>query len=826
MVLPPAAVKVRVSCWARVQDVVVEVPPEVVAKAKRKDPKKDPTKDRGARVFVLFHDASKKKLGGWGGLAIGSGSRDWSRHALTMEVPKGAKTVKAAAGLELARGTAWFDDVRIEALDGSGRPIEVVRQVQTDTSGWYRFDPPAFDHRVKSVFDAAPLVPAPAGLRGFVSARGERLVFADGAPARFWGVNLIADGAFPDHATAQRLAVCLSRFGCNMVRLAFLDAPLRWWGKNIFAPGDDTRHLDPVNLDRLEYLVAQLKRRGIYINLELLSRREFRKHDGIPDHDKLYAGVGLTPALLFDPKLIELQKDHARRLLTHRNPYTKLRWCDDPALAMVSLMNESSMSVLRRPLPVDSHLAPRYQKQLTAMWNAWLRRRYGSRSKLAAAWGAALRAKEDFVGDGIALSDSFEKEGLKKWKGPRLRDGIELLRAVERRYVRDMREYLRGLGVRAAICGSSRTAESDAVAADYVDRHWYWDHPQGGWESSRTIDNQSILAGKRGLRELTDLLGGRFAGKPYAITEWDFCWPNEYRAEGPVVLSACAAAQDCSAVAMYSFGARGGKNKPYDLNYRDRFQWAFSLRSQPTVFCQWPVANMLLVRGDLKPLGRLCIFETPYDNLWKKKRPPGPDEDDDNDERSVPRGLFWKTRLARRFVTGAARWPNVATTDLPADGHLYWRNKAMYIDTPRTQGVVGTLSGGAAVRLADVRMELKTTFCSVTVASLDGQPISSSRRLLITAVARSENTATAYNPARTRLTDPGRSPILIEPVRGRIILRNPRRQWTLTPLDAHACRRPAARTVRGSGTEVRFDIGRDRCLWYELAAAAVQDRRP
>ena len=809
--LPAGAKKIRARCSARLRDVVLRLPPHVEAEHQKKG--EDPTKLRGAKLFTLFHDAFRERIGGWPGVKIGTGTRDWKAYEATLDVPAGARMLKVAVGLEHAGGTVWFDDVHVEALDASGRPLPGAREIRTDTRDWWAFRPPPFDPRAKSVFDACPLNDAPAGRRGFATARGGRLAFADGTRARFWGVNLIADGCFPGRRTAEGLAACLSRFGCNLVRLCFLDAPARWWGKTIFAAGDDTRRLDPTRLDELCCLLAQLKRRGIYVHVELLTRREFRKNDGVRDYDKLYADVGLSPALFFNPRLIELQKEFARQLLTHRNPYTQLRLCDDPAVALVSLMNENTMFLIRRPLLVDRHLAPSYQQELTRMWNGWLRGRYKQRAKLAAAWGKALRDREKWDDSSVALSDSFRDEGLRNWRGPRLRDSLAFLRDVERGYLREMRAYLRGIGVRAPVSGSSRAAESGQAVMDYVDEHTYWDHPAGGWGWRQPIRNVSILAGKAGRDHLTSLFAGRVAGKPYLVTEWAFCWPNEFRCEAPVVLAACGAAQDLDGFCLYGFGARGGGDGPYDLNWRSRLDSAFRLRGQPTVFCQWPVAHMLFVRGDVGPFRHEYVFQTSYDEAWQEAARKTP-------EPPTPNELFQKGRVGKRYVSGAAGQPNVAILELETDPQLFWRGRTMFVNSPRTQGAVGFFAGSPAA-LKDVRIETTTEFCSLTVASLTGEPIARSRRLLLTGAARAENTAAAYAQARTRLRELGRPPILIEPVRADITVRTPWSSWTLTPLDAHGCPRAGAgRTIRRSRGRIPVRIGTDRCLWYDLAAAA------
>ena len=76
---------------------------------------------------------------------------------------------------------------------------------------------------------AVPLGRAPAlpgrstALRGAVAAAGEALVFPDGAPARFWGVNLVGKGALPAPERADSVATGLAARGFDLVRLHHID---------------------------------------------------------------------------------------------------------------------------------------------------------------------------------------------------------------------------------------------------------------------------------------------------------------------------------------------------------------------------------------------------------------------------------------------------------------------------------------------------------------------------------------------------------------------------------------------------------------------------
>ncbi len=150
----------------------------------------------------------------------------------------------------------------------------------------------------------------PAGKHGFLTVQGEQLVFADGAPGRFWGTNFNSGANFPEHAYAEMVARRLAKFGVNIVRTHQMDA--EWATPNIFQfnrlrPKDHTRSLDPESLDRLDYLFYCLKQQGIYIYLDLLTYRQFKPGDGVDAVASLPQAA--KPYHYFDPRLIELQKE-------------------------------------------------------------------------------------------------------------------------------------------------------------------------------------------------------------------------------------------------------------------------------------------------------------------------------------------------------------------------------------------------------------------------------------------------------------------------------------------------------------------------------------
>lgn len=142
-----------------------------------------------------------------------------------------------------------------------------------------------------------------------------------GVPIRFFGTNCVADGAFPRPQDVWFIAGRLRKMGYNLVRMHHLDNGWTRTG-SLFGQGSDTRHLDPVLLDKLERFLAELKANGIYADINLHVGRTFSRADGVPDADSLKDfAKGYT---FFDPLLIALQKEYARQLLTHVSPYSGL----------------------------------------------------------------------------------------------------------------------------------------------------------------------------------------------------------------------------------------------------------------------------------------------------------------------------------------------------------------------------------------------------------------------------------------------------------------------------------------------------------------------
>lgn len=235
-----------------------------------------------------------------------------------------------------------------------------------------------------TITDLSWLNHKPAGVLGPVRVGPDGRLYAGAQRQRFIGVNLTYRSAIPEHSDAEKIAARLARFGVNIVRFHLMDA--NWGGECIFDPAyPGTRHLDPKSLDKLDYFIAELKKNGVYSDINLLTGRNFRSSDGLDASiNSMEWKAKQTPAM-FDPAMIELEKEYARLLLDRVNPYTGLRYTEDPAIAIVELVNEHGLMHAWLSGMVDT-LPSYYAEELRGMWNAYLHSRYASQTALAAAW--------------------------------------------------------------------------------------------------------------------------------------------------------------------------------------------------------------------------------------------------------------------------------------------------------------------------------------------------------------------------------------------------------------------------------------------------------
>jgi hypothetical protein len=126
------------------------------------------------------------------------------------------------------------------------------------------------------------------------------------------------------------------------------------------------------------------------------------------------------------------------------------------------------------------------------------------------------------------------------------------------------------------------------------------------------------------------------------------------------------------------------------------------------------------------------------------------------------------------------------------------------VDSRRTQALIGFLSAHRN-ELTNFSAEIRNQFGTLVLTSLDSKPISQSARLLLTAGARVRNSGDG-------------PPTVIEPVVGRIHLRNLESAISVTCSPLDGATRPIAKlTAERSGDTFTIDIGQAATTWYLIS---------
>ena len=439
------------------------------------------------------------------------------------------------------------------------------------------------NHRAgsNSVINLSFLLDAPAGKDGFIRVDGGHLVKPDGESIRFWGFNLTewsrGSVEIPPKEDAPVWADTLARFGVNYVRLHFLDlaAPRGLIDTNY----DDTQHFDLAQLDREDFFISELLKRGIYVDLNLNVGRGTKPGDNVLVPE---SRIGKGP-LFFDKRLIELEKDYARQLLTHVNPYTKKAYVDDPGIAIVEIVNEDAIYI-----GWSSRNA--YDQELTDLYNAWLQK------SLAPDKLAKLRE----------LAGVTNNEPVPRLKGAAVRNApkeqyyteSKFFTELESGFFKEMNSYLKDtLKVKCPVIatadhshsGSGYSLVADTSLLDVVDGHTYWQHP-----GERTFKNAPMVNDPFN-STVVELSRTPVAGKPFTVSEVNNPFPNQFACEGIPILAAYAGFQDWSAVVWYTFEPKR------DANWAPYVGDPFDMSLDPVKMPQMAAGALMFVRGDLEP---------------------------------------------------------------------------------------------------------------------------------------------------------------------------------------------------------------------------------
>ncbi len=575
----------------------------------------------------------------------------------------------------------------------------------------------------------------PAGKHGFLQVDGRDFVFEDGTKVKFWGTNFNGGGCFPIHSYSEMIAKRLSKIGLNLVRFHQIDS--EWNTPNIFSLTKGKRmtdaSFDPECLDRLDYLIHCLKQEGIYCYMDMFTYRRFRSEEGVAEAHLLRDAA--KPYCYFDPHLIELQKDLCERIWTHENPYTGLRYCDDPVFVMAEVVNES------RLMREDTFIEP-YRTTYINMLDKWLKDTNSERTA-----------------DDITLGDDNDDTLL------------EFRIYIQEKYYKEMMDFMHKIGVKIPITGTNYAFSPFNMISqrvtDFVDTHTYFN--EFVWkEDFKSSVNKSITQAH--YHPL--MLGGQSAypDKPLYISEWDAAWPNEYRADFVLYMAAMGLFQEWSGYAIHTYsyttsldrmnilGKEVQAEKIGNITYRPGL---FSTWNDPAKFGLFYHAAIMTRRGDVK--GGLTTLSVKPASLNEY--------DDDTIWRNIE-----KQKIAMDFdiVEKKKRVePGFSDEALSDTGELFISRKKNYgyIDTDRTKCAYGFLAKNGTIGLSGVKVTAETDFAVIAMSSLTDEKITESSNILLTTVGRAQNTDAKF--VGEQMMDYGRAPITVEAIKAEIEIETP-----------------------------------------------------
>ena len=667
-------------------------------------------------------------------------------------------------------------------------------------------------------FSGMGLTRTPAGALGRVraSAANPGTFEFEGEPGRrvrFYGNNLGLGACSPAHEEADRLAERFARRGYSVIRIHHYEMP-PWEMKNGLLDPDapDSLTFNPDHLEKFDYLVAALKKRGIYLSTDLYVSRAVRSSEVFPGTEGRLTdhGYQMKQLICVSEKAMANWKAFAKLLLTHVNPHTGLALKDDPAVGWLVLVNEGN---LPNEDPEGLRQDPRWAGLWESAWKTWKIAR-----GVAAEWG----------------SPEFHRF---LW---------DMHRRTEAEQIRFLRH---DLGVKAMISDlNGWTDEWGAqicrTAFDWVDNHCYWDHPS--WVD-REWELPSRGSSGGGSAVAAGWLGGsiglsRLLDRPFSVSEYNFCPPNPYRGESGLLFGAGAALQDWGIV--WRFAYSGSAKESFDPGPVTYFDTVDDPLTQAAEYA----AVALFGRGDLEPETHGVAVAGPEERLrelagerpagdlamlgWCVRigsvvgAPPG-----GLTVIPVEPGMDGPKVLAdtvQRLRAAGVLRPENATD--PARG--VWESATgrvklecglpvLTVVTPRTEGLAGP--AGTDRKLGSLTAALRDTWTTLWASSLDGQPLRDSRRILVVHLTDVKNTGDRFRGRDLKVLEAwGTKPYLVRAGRATVALAHADTAalevWRLD-LTGRRIARVRAKASRGSLVfEAATATAPDATFFYEISA--------
>jgi len=654
-----------------------------------------------------------------------------------------------------------------------------------------------------------------AGHLALEGGRGERIRFLC-APLVFHGPH----GGLPDHATADALARQLRMRGYNLARFHFVDAALMQGREHDF-------DYDPEQVDRFHYLLAALKREGVRWMIDAATSWN-GAYGGVEPHR--FARVhNLHVDVHFDPGAQAHWRRMVDTILAVENPYTGRDILEDPALTVVTLLNEGGLGFQSRR---------GYPPALRNAFQAWLREHHpeADAERIPGRWESSAQA---------ARMQRFLTE-------------------VEKRTAGWMTRYMREAGYRGLVTaynnGKTLQAAAARAALELVSIHGYYDLPSDFARPGSRQRATSAVADA--LPYVGYFATSRYLGRPFIVDEYDHPYWSPWRREAGLAVPAYAALQGWDGICRF--------NDPVVLRYdregppRTRAIYPFGIGMDPVAHAGETLAALLYRRGDVAASPHRVAVDTGaalafgarggVDRLPADLRrlsllagagvrwDPGDGAADVafDAEPGAMQALGADSPLARGTWSErlrALRRRGILEANNATDaGDLYEsdtgqvrlspQRRELRVRTPRTEAAL--FDGGLPLSLGRLTIESADAPALVALSSLDGRELARSRRMLLIVATDAVNSGARFADGRRTLQRLGRLPVRLRSAELTLrIARTGEHGFALYPLGLNGARQsPLPVSATSDALRVHIDTREGRTTpFFELTRNSERSPR-
>ena len=675
----------------------------------------------------------------------------------------------------------------------------------TQSKEYFPFEPP------RSVVKSSPLdfswlLDAPAGKYGFAKARGGEIYFENrpDKPVRFYGNNLCFTANYPDKENADKLADAFAAAGYNIMRIHHYDEPI------IDKSSPGRLGFDPDKLDKLDYLVAAMKKRGIYITTDLYVSRVLADDAVEKDIGWDKSMTANKAAFFVSRKAVENWQTFSKTLLNHVNPYTGLAWKDDPAIVSISLVNENT--IFGSSNAMFSH----FEK----LFNKW------------------LEAKS------ITANDK-DRSFLRKI----------FLSEVYGNFYKEQKAFLDSLGVRAMITDQNFWEGYSVTLMrknyDIVDTHKYYGHPsfiEKPWSLPAKMKNTSSISEYGGCISLSDC---QIAGKPFSKTEWIYVNNNDHCAEGAFLVGAYGSLHRWDMLCRFAYAHA-------TVNFADPVWTTTYFDANIVSLFSDRAGALFYLREDVKPSEITITSFLPEDYLTR------PDSEKNSQSPLLRRiGLYAATEVEINPTPSGFKIPQNSPFAVAAEKAVIEQNKfekpvildsranlpelskltggkldveneryesstsEMVLDkknetwqlvTPRSEAFIGPKGKSFKGNFSEIRNS--RGWSATLVSSIDNNPLKDSSKILILHLSDIKNTNMRFDdPEMTILRSNGTKPLLARKTDIIVKFKNPMEGWKLYALNNDGTRGDEIemdRTAEMASVRLSTVKGRTVIFAYEL----------